>query len=65
LEIDLATAALAVAPEPPLYARVDLVCTTRPRVGELELELVEPELFLRVHDHAAARYASVIWDRRG
>jgi glutathione synthase/RimK-type ligase-like ATP-grasp enzyme len=43
---DLARAALAVAPEPPVYARVDVVG------GEvMELELIEPTLWF---EHSAA-----------
>ena len=46
----------AAAPEPPLYARVDGFV----RAGKLvlmELELIEPELFLSVEPGASARFA--------
>lgn len=54
-----ARAVLALLPETPLYARVDLVLTDR---GPLlmEVELIEPELFLRCGDGAAARYAELV-----
>jgi glutathione synthase/RimK-type ligase-like ATP-grasp enzyme len=52
----VADAALAVVPSAVTYARVDLVATTSgPAI--MELELVEPELFLRADDGAAARFA--------
>jgi glutathione synthase/RimK-type ligase-like ATP-grasp enzyme len=55
-ESALAEAALAVAPADVTYARVDLITTTRgPAI--MELELVEPELFLRTDPDAAARFA--------
>jgi glutathione synthase/RimK-type ligase-like ATP-grasp enzyme len=55
-ERTVADAALAVSPGAVTYARVDLVTTVRgPAV--MELELVEPELFLRVDPGSAARFA--------
>lgn len=50
---------LATVPEPLLYARVDVV----ERAGDLfwmELELVDPELFLAFDPDAPARFAEVI-----
>jgi glutathione synthase/RimK-type ligase-like ATP-grasp enzyme len=50
--------AMAGVPERPLYGRCDLV---RDRSGELcvmELELIEPSLYLRMNDGAPARFAS-------
>lgn len=47
----------------PLYARVDLVPghDGKPLLGELEL--IEPELFLDMADHAAAMFATAILER--
>jgi glutathione synthase/RimK-type ligase-like ATP-grasp enzyme len=58
-ELDVAMAALGVAPRALAYARVDLVTTaTGPAI--MELELVEPELFLRDCPTAAARFADYL-----
>lgn len=46
----LATAALAAAPAPPVYARVDMVGDATGKLHIMELELIEPSLFLH---HAA------------
>lgn len=54
-ELDVATAALAAVPSPPTYARVDLVDRDGPLV--MELELIEPELFLR-YDAGSVRRLS-------
>jgi glutathione synthase/RimK-type ligase-like ATP-grasp enzyme len=59
--LDSATRALAASGETPLYARVDGIIL--PAAGGFcvtELELVEPELFLRMHDEAPARFADAI-----
>ena len=57
-------AALPVAAEPSLYARVDLISDDEgPRV--LEVELAEPSLFLQHADGAADRFAAVIAGRLG
>jgi glutathione synthase/RimK-type ligase-like ATP-grasp enzyme len=42
----LAAAALAAAPAPPVYARVDMVGDGAGRLHIMELELIEPSLFL-------------------
>ena len=42
----LATAALAAAPAPPVYARVDMVGDAAGTLHIMELELIEPSLFL-------------------
>ncbi|HEY0595123.1 hypothetical protein [Sphingopyxis sp.] len=42
----LAAAALAAAPAPPVYARVDMVGDAAGRLHIMELELIEPSLFL-------------------
>jgi len=54
-----ARAALAVSPGPLAYARVDLVTTASgPKI--MELELVEPELFLHSDTGAAGRFADYL-----
>ncbi|MEM6936391.1 MAG: hypothetical protein AAF552_08030 [Pseudomonadota bacterium] len=50
---------LAQLDESPLYARVDLV-ETQGGIRLMELELVEPSLYLRLSDGAPARLASAI-----
>jgi glutathione synthase/RimK-type ligase-like ATP-grasp enzyme len=42
----LAASALAAAPAPPVYARVDMVGDAAGRLHIIELELIEPSLFL-------------------
>jgi len=56
-EMAVAEAALAAAPAPTLYARVDLVEHHGAPVV-MELELIEPELFLRRSPAAAAVFAA-------
>ena len=58
-EIAVARAALAVAPARCTYARVDLVDTTDGPVV-MELELVEPALFLNEDPSAPGRFAESI-----
>lgn len=53
--IELAQTALAVAPAPATYARVDVVRDAAGRLQIMELELIEPSLFL---DHAPDRGAA-------
>lgn len=55
--IALAKAALAVAPGEPAYARVDLIRGTDGALKVIELELVEPSLWLQ---HAPDRGASFV-----
>ena len=58
-QIALGERALAACPQPPTYARVDMVDTdTGPVV--LELELVEPSLFLTYGPHAAGQLADAL-----
>ncbi|MEO8547036.1 MAG: hypothetical protein ABI422_01585 [Sphingomicrobium sp.] len=52
---ELAQAALAAAPAPSTYARVDMVVSEAGELQIMELELIEPALFL---DHAAAAGAA-------
>jgi len=58
-EIAVAAVATAAAPSPPLYARVDML---RGAEGPLviEIELIEPQLFLEVHPEAPDRLAQVL-----
>jgi glutathione synthase/RimK-type ligase-like ATP-grasp enzyme len=51
---------LALAPRPLLYARVDLARDDAGRPHLMELELMEPSLFLPHAPHAAARLAAAI-----
>ena len=51
----LAAAALAAAPAPPVYARVDMVGDAAGVLHIMELELIEPSLFLH---HAADKGAA-------
>ncbi len=61
-EIDAAEACLAAVGEPLLYARVDLVRDLEGRPVLMELELVEPDLYLG-HDRAAPEaFASAVID---
>jgi hypothetical protein len=55
-----AEAALAAAGEPLLYARVDLVRDLAGRPVLMELEAVEPDLFLEYDPGAPARFAEAV-----
>mgnify|MGYP002619990873 FL=1 len=57
-EIAFAESTLAVLDETPLYGRVDLVRDPAGRLAVMELELVEPELWFRMHPPAADRFAA-------
>jgi len=64
-EAALGKLVLAEVPEPLLYARVDIV---RGAAGEpllIELEVTEPQLFLRFSDQAATTLAAAIVARAG
>lgn len=52
--------AVAACPILPLYARVDLVRGEQAELLLMELELIEPELFLRFHPPAATALAHAI-----
>lgn len=58
-ERETADAALAAAPAKVAYGRVDLV-NWQGRPAVMELELIEPELFLRTDPDAAKRFARVL-----
>ena len=55
---ELAAAALAAAPAPPVYARVDMVGDAAGKLHIMELELIEPSLFLH---HAPDKGAAFGW----
>ena len=57
----LAQAALASAPAPATYARVDMVAGGDGELMIMELELVEPALFLGEAPEGGAPFAEAIW----
>lgn len=57
---DLARAAIAAAPQPGLYARVDLVRASDGSLRVIELEMIEPALYLELAPEAAERLALAI-----
>jgi len=59
-ELAAAGAALAAAGEPLLYARVDLVRDRKGRPVLMELEVIEPDLFLEFGPAAPARFAEAV-----
>lgn len=56
--IELAEAALAAAPASTVYARVDLVVGNDGKLQVIELELIEPALFLAEAPEAGPRFAA-------
>ena len=58
--VELAERVLAACDEVPVYGRVDLVRLDDGRLAVMELELVEPELWLRLHPPAADEMAAAI-----
>ena len=61
--IDQARRVLDAAGQPSHYARVD-GCVVNRRFVLMELELIEPDLFLRAHPAAPARLAAALLGRR-
>ncbi len=59
-EIALAVAAMGACVEVPVYGRVDMVRDTEGAPRVMELELVEPELWLRKHPASAEGFAEAI-----
>ena len=57
---DLAMAALAAAPAPATYARVDMIRDAAGVLRIMELELVEPALWLDVVPHVEDAFASAV-----
>jgi glutathione synthase/RimK-type ligase-like ATP-grasp enzyme len=62
-EIAFAERAVAACVPQPLYGRVDLVRDAAGELRVMELELIEPELWLRTHPAAAQRMARAIAER--
>jgi glutathione synthase/RimK-type ligase-like ATP-grasp enzyme len=59
-QVDLAERTLSLLDEPPLYARVDLVTGLDGEPCLIELELIEPNLYLGSNPDAAARLADAV-----
>ena len=59
-ERQFAERAVALSPQRPLYARVDAVTGNDGQLRLMELELIEPELFLRFEPQSAEDLASAI-----
>lgn len=58
--IELAKAALAAAPAEALYARVDMIATATGTLKIMELELIEPALFLHHAPDKGVTFASAV-----
>jgi glutathione synthase/RimK-type ligase-like ATP-grasp enzyme len=58
--VKVAERALAQLDEPPLYARVDLVTDLEGDPALIELELIEPNLYLTTNQTAAERLANAV-----
>lgn len=58
--VELAQAALAAAPAPALYARVDMITGANGALKIMELELIEPALFLHHAPDKGAAFASAV-----
>lgn len=61
--VSAADRVMTTIPEPPLYARVDLVRTPGGSFALMELELIEPALYFRFADSSARAFASAIAGR--
>lgn len=61
--IDFALQVKAACPGNPAYARVDVVTDNDDLPALSEIELIEPELWFRLHPKAAELFAGVIKDR--
>ncbi len=59
-QVEIAERAMAACPSPPAYGRVDLVRDERGQWLVMELEIIEPELWLRHHPEAAEALARAI-----
>jgi glutathione synthase/RimK-type ligase-like ATP-grasp enzyme len=59
-QVELAERAVSVCQLLPAYGRVDMVCDNQGRLAIMELELIEPELWLRCHPPAATAMAAAI-----
>ena len=56
--LESAHRALSVVPGDPLYARCDFVRNADGELCVMELELIEPSLYLRMHESAPTRFAA-------
>ena len=61
-EIELATRAIRACPQVPVYGRVDLINDRDGRPQVSEVELIEPELWLRYKPEAAQWLAARLVD---
>lgn len=59
-QIEFAQRAMAACPSSPAYGRVDLVQDNHGNLAVMELELIEPELWLRNHPPSATAFADAI-----
>lgn len=59
-QIEFAQRVMAACPSAPAYGRVDLVRDNQGNLAVMELELIEPELWLRNHPPAATAFADAI-----
>jgi len=59
-QIAMAERAMAACHPAPAYGRVDLVQGTAGRLAVMELELIEPELWMRLRPEAATAFAAAI-----
>ena len=59
--LSLAAAALAAAPAPPVYARVDMVGDAAGKLRIIELELIEPSLFLHHAPDKGAAFGLAVY----
>ncbi len=62
-QIELAERAMAACEETPVYGRVDMVRDDDGRLVVMELELIEPELWMRYHPPAALPLAEALAKR--
>lgn len=63
--MEVARSALAAAPERPVYARVDLVRLDDGSLAVIELELIEPSLWLNHAPDAGASFAAAVRNAAG
>jgi len=59
-QIEMAERVVAACRPTPAYARVDLIRSNEGQLAVMELELIEPELWLRFHPPAAETFADAI-----
>ena len=59
-ERGIAERAIGTLPHPPLYARVDLLRNAAGKEHLMELELIDPELYMRYSDDAPRRFAQAL-----